>query len=128
MTSLITSDIRISVEPRYEPQHSDPDAGKFLFSYQITIENLSNHRVKLLSRLWHIFDSTGFHRKVEGEGVVGQQPLLAPGQIHQYASWCPLTSSMGRMQGHFNMVRLTDDYAFSVIIPAFDLVASFRLN
>jgi ApaG protein len=128
METLITNGIKISVEHQFEPQHSNPLHNKFLFSYHITIENLSEHTVQLLSRHWHIFDSIGIKREVIGDGVIGQQPVLQPGQVHEYSSWCPLTTTLGKMYGHYIMKRLHDYVEFEVEIPPFELTAPIQLN
>ncbi|MBK8502345.1 MAG: Co2+/Mg2+ efflux protein ApaG [Saprospiraceae bacterium] len=128
METLITNGIRISVDPQFEPQHSNPLHAKFLFSYHITIENLSEYPVQLMARHWHIFDSIGIKREVIGDGVIGQQPILEPRQVHEYSSWCPLTTGIGKMYGHYKMQRLDNDYTFEVEIPSFDLIAPIQLN
>lgn len=128
METLITNGIKISVDTQFEPQHSNPLHGKFLFSYHITIENLSEYTVQLMSRHWYIFDSIGIKREVIGDGVIGQQPILEPRQMHEYSSWCPLTTGLGKMYGHFTMQRLDDDNTFEVEIPSFDLIAPIQLN
>ncbi|MCB0689862.1 MAG: Co2+/Mg2+ efflux protein ApaG [Saprospiraceae bacterium] len=128
METMITNGIRISVDPQFEPLHSNPLHGKFLFSYHIIIENLTNQTVQLMSRHWFIFDSIGIKREVIGDGVIGQQPILNPNQVHEYSSWCPLTTSMGKMNGYYTMRRLTDNSSFEVEIPSFDLVAPIQLN
>lgn len=128
METLITNGIKISVDPQFEPQHSNPLHSKFLFSYHITIENLSEHTVQLMSRHWHIFDSIGMKREVIGDGVIGQQPILEPRQVHEYSSWCPLTTGLGKMGGHYTMQRIEDNYIFEVEIPSFDLIAPIQLN
>ncbi|MCB0669162.1 MAG: Co2+/Mg2+ efflux protein ApaG [Saprospiraceae bacterium] len=128
METIITHGIRISVDPQFEPLHSNPVHGKFLFSYHITIENLTNHTVQLLSRHWYIFDSIGIKREVIGDGVIGQQPVLEPNQLHKYSSWCPLTTAMGKMNGYYTMQRLDDRTTFDVEIPTFALTAPIQLN
>ncbi len=128
MQTLITNGIKISVKPRYEPQHSNPLDGKFLYSYHIIIENLSEHTVQLLRRHWVITDSNGSKREVQGDGVIGKQPVLHPGQMHEYSSWSPLMTGLGKMGGHYIMRRIDDEGIFHVKIPAFDLVAPFVLN
>jgi ApaG protein len=128
METLITNGIKISVDPHFEPQHSNPLHGKFLFSYHITIENLSEYAVQLMARHWHIFDSIGIKREVIGDGVIGQQPILEPRQVHEYSSWCPLTTGLGKMYGHYTMQRLDNDHTFEVVIPSFDLIAPIQLN
>ena len=128
METLFTNGIRVSVETQYQPTYSRPLELKFIFSYHITIENLSSETVQLLRREWEIFDSNGVIRKVEGEGVIGKQPVLAPGESHQYASWSPLTTEMGKMSGVYIFRRDVDNHEFRVDIPDFRLIAPFKLN
>jgi len=128
METLITNGIKITVQPNYEPLHSNPMGGQYLFSYHISIENLSDSVVQLLSRHWYIFDSIGERREVQGDGVIGKQPVLQPGQIHEYGSWCPLTTPIGKMSGYYTMVKLDDDSFFDVSIPSFDLLGPAKLN
>lgn len=126
--SSISNDISISVLPKYAAAESNPAIGKFIYSYEITIENLSNATVKLLSRHWHIADSIQIKREVKGDGVVGQQPVLKPGQKFYYMSWCPLDSPIGKMYGTFTFKNLDDFSEFLVEIPEFILVSDFKLN
>ncbi|MFD2598304.1 Co2+/Mg2+ efflux protein ApaG [Sphingobacterium corticis] len=128
MISQITADVKISVESIYQPEYSNPDNFHFMFAYRITIENQGSDTLQLVRRHWDIFDTIGEHKQVDGEGVVGEQPILEPGQIHQYASGCNLRSDMGYMVGHYEMQRLIDGAAIEVIIPRFNLIANFRLN
>lgn len=128
MQTQITHGIKISVSPKYEPQHSKPLDHKYLFSYHIVIENLSEYTVQLLKRHWKILDSNGKVKEVQGDGVIGKQPILHPGQLHEYSSWCPLLTAIGRMGGTYLMKRLDDNFTFDVQIPPFELVASFKLN
>ncbi len=124
----ITNGIKISVKPHYEPLHSNPLEGKYLYSYHVVIENLSEYTVQLLRRHWIIYDSNGIKKEVKGDGVIGKQPVLQPGQLHEYSSWSPLVTGLGKMVGHYIMRRLDDDAMFHVKIPSFDLVAPFILN
>ncbi len=84
--------------------------------------------MKLLRRHWHIYDANGVVREVEGEGVVGQQPVLEPGDSHQYVSGCNLKTGLGKMRGTYQMERLADGRNFTVEIPEFTLVVPYRLN
>ena len=86
MVAQITDGVKVSVETIYQPEYSNPSNEHFMFAYRIQIENLSPYTVQLMSRHWHIFDSNGSRREVEGEGVVGQQPVISPGEIHEYVS------------------------------------------
>ncbi|MBK7872552.1 MAG: Co2+/Mg2+ efflux protein ApaG [Saprospiraceae bacterium] len=128
METLITNGIKVSVETSYQPSYSRPLEMKFIFSYHITIENLSSQTVQLLRREWAIYDSTGTIRRVEGEGVIGKQPILAPGESHQYASWSPLTTELGKMTGAYIFSKDADGQEFRVNIPEFKLIAPFKLN
>lgn len=128
MTAQITEGIKISVECVYQPEFSNPERDHFMFAYQISIENLSDYTIQLVSRYWDIFDSIGDHNQVFGEGVVGEQPVIEPGKSHHYTSGCNLKSEMGYMQGHYKMIKLIDESAFNVEIPRFNLIANYILN
>ncbi len=128
METFITKGIRISVEPTYRLEQSSPEQDKHVFSYEIIIENRSNYVVQLKSRHWFIFDSIGVRREVEGEGVVGEQPTLRPGEKFKYQSWCPLQSEVGKMHGTFMMERKDNGEKFKVHIPEFHLVVPVRMN
>lgn len=128
METLTTQGIRISVEPFYLPHESIPIQHRYVFAYRITIHNQSSDTVQLLRRHWFIVESNGVQREVEGEGVVGLQPVLVPGESHQYTSWCPLMTDLGKMYGAFQMVRLSDDAKFDVQIPEFKLAPPFKMN
>jgi ApaG protein len=128
MVSKITDGITISVETYYQPEYSNPANSEFMFAYRITIENNNNFPVKLLSRHWHIYDSNGSLREVEGEGVVGVQPEINPGASYQYVSACNLRSDIGKMLGTYQMENINNQKKFDVQIPAFDMCAPFKLN
>lgn len=128
METLITNGIKVSVQPSYQPEYSRPAMSRFVFAYHITIENMSPHTVQLLRRHWVIWDSNGSVREVEGEGVVGHQPILAPGESHEYASWCDLSTGIGSMRGAYLMRRHSDGDMFQVGIPQFRMVAPGLLN
>jgi ApaG protein len=124
----VTNNISISVKPHYESGESNPAIGKNIFSYHVMITNLSEYRVKLLSRHWHILDSNTLRREVEGDGVVGQQPELNPNESFEYTSWCLLQTPVGKMFGTYTFVNLDTKMNFEVIIPEFGLHADFKLN
>ncbi|MCJ8211766.1 Co2+/Mg2+ efflux protein ApaG [Mucilaginibacter sp. RS28] len=128
MVTTITDGVRVSVETQYQPEYSNPAGDHYMFAYKINIENLSNYTVQLLRRRWDIFDSNGTHREVEGEGVVGEQPVIEPGQSHEYVSGCNLKTDMGIMKGAYQMVRTMDNSVFNVEIPEFYMIAPYRLN
>ncbi|SKB71046.1 ApaG protein [Sphingobacterium nematocida] len=128
MITQSTAGINVSVECIYQSEYSNPDNMHFMFAYRITIENSSDYTAQLVSRHWEIFDSIGEHKQVDGEGVVGEQPILTPGKSHQYVSGCNLKSELGYMEGYYVMVREIDGQQFKVDIPRFNLIAPFRLN
>ena len=128
MASKISEGIKVSVETFYQPEFSNPLQAEFMFAYQITIENHNNFPVQLLSRHWYIFDSNGSTREVEGEGVVGEQPVIHPGESYQYMSGCNLRSEMGRMHGTYILKNLDNIKQFSVQIPAFEMQVPFKMN
>lgn len=127
MTSLTTHGITISVRPRFEADRSAPDRF-FAFSYFVRIENNSPEAVQLLTRYWRIVHLPGPIQEVEGEGVIGRQPVLEPGQSHEYASWVPLSTELGFMEGHYEMVRRQGGDTFQARIPRFELIPDFKLN
>ncbi len=128
MIAEITQGVKVSVETEYQPAYSNPDQFHFVFTYRITIENQSGFTVQLQRRHWHISDAGFEVREVEGEGVVGQQPVLEPGQAHQYVSGCNLKSGIGKMHGTYQMERVMDGAKFEVTIPAFTMVTPMKLN
>ncbi len=128
MISKISEGVKISVETFYQQDYSNPLQSEFMFAYRITIENHNSFSVKLLSRHWYILDSNGEHREVEGEGVVGMQPVINPGDEYQYISGCNLHTEMGRMHGTYLMENLDTSQLFEVNIPAFEMIAPFKYN
>jgi ApaG protein len=124
----VTHGIRISVETKFHTEHSDPENNTFLFLYHITIENTSEYTVKLIARHWDIFDSSSESRTVDGDGVIGEQPVLEPGETFDYESACDLRTDIGKMKGRYLMERLPDKARFYVTIPEFELVVPNRLN
>lgn len=128
MITAITQGVKISVETDYQDEYSNPGSEHFMFSYRINIENLSDYAIQLKRRQWFIFDSNGSQREVEGEGVVGLQPVIEPGNSHSYVSGCHLNTDMGSMSGNYLMQRLADDTEFIVDIPEFNLIVPYRLN
>ena len=128
METQITKGVRITVRTQFQPAHSRPEMKHYLFTYRILIENCSEYTVQLLRREWKIFDSVGEHRIVEGDGVVGQQPVLMPNEVYEYESACNLISDMGKMRGKYEMIRIMDKERFEVEIPEFKLIAPQRLN
>ena len=126
--SQTTEGITVSVEPRFDGDLSEPNGIKYLFSYTITIYNQLPYAVQLLSRQWEIFDSIGHSHEVVGEGVVGQKPVIPPNEEFVYASWCPLDSPLGTMQGKYKMKNLETDALFEIFIPKFELSSDWIKN
>jgi ApaG protein len=114
--------MRVEVEPRYLPEQSSPEDGIYTFAYTITITNTAQVPIQLISRHWLIDDSAGHRQEVKGLGVVGQQPLLAPGESFRYTSGCRLQSPNGTMQGSYFVVSESGE-RFDVPIPLFVLEA-----
>ena len=108
----------MAVKPAFLDDQSDPDEDQFLWSYTVTIENKGAESVQLLSRYWHITDGKGRVQEARGPGVVGAQPVIAPGQMFQYTSGCPLPTASGYMSGRYQM-RTESGEAFEAEIPAF---------
>jgi ApaG protein len=128
MISKISEGITISVETYYQPEYSNPVNNEFMFAYRITIENNNVFPVQLLRRHWYIYDSNGSMREVEGEGVVGVQPQINPGESYQYVSGCNLRSEIGKMRGTYQMENINNKKSFDAVIPAFDMCVPFKLN
>jgi ApaG protein len=128
METAITNDIKVSVEVIYQSEYSKPFKNEFVFAYRVSIENLGQIPVQLLRRHWYIWDSIGHNREVEGEGVVGFQPVIEAGDSYQYISGSPLISEMGTMKGYYTMKRLDNDTEFLVNIPLFKMIVPFKNN
>lgn len=128
MVQQVTDGVSVSVETFYQPTQSNPLNSEYLFAYRITIENLSAIPVQLMSRHWYIVDSNGGNREVEGEGVVGEQPIIEPCESYQYVSACNLRSEIGKMYGTYNMINQYNKKSFTVNIPEFQLVVPFKMN
>ena len=120
MYRAITRNIQVTVEPRYLEHESRPVEGRYFWAYTIEIVNMGPETVQLQSRYWQITDETGRREEVTGAGVVGEQPVLEPGQRFEYTSGCPLSTPSGLMVGTYQMVSETGEL-FSVQIPAFSL-------
>ena len=99
----LSNGVRVAVSPWYLPDQSDPQVGRYVFGYRIRISNESSRKLWLISRRWVIVDADGELREVEGEGVVGQQPELSPGETFTYTSYCPLSTAWGTMEGSYTM-------------------------
>ena len=128
MVTEITQGVKVVVETEYQPSYSSPSQYHYVFTYKITIENQSDFTIQLKRRRWLIHDAGFTIREVEGEGVVGLQPLLEPGESHQYVSGCNLKSGIGKMVGTYLMERIVDGINFNVNVPEFVMIAPIRLN
>jgi ApaG protein len=124
MYQAVTQNIQVTVEPQFLPDESDVDGGHFFFAYSVEIANLGRAIVQVRSRHWHITDGLGRVQEVEGDGVVGEEPILHPGETFRYISGCPLETPTGIMVGHYGVETL-DGKRFKVDIPAFSLDAPF---
>ncbi len=120
MYEAVTRDIRVTVEPQYLEDQSDPDKPRYVWAYTIDISNQGRETVQLRSRYWKITDANGRVEEVRGPGVVGETPVLEPGQSFQYTSGCPLTTASGIMAGRYQMTT-KDGVPFEIEIPVFSL-------
>ena len=125
-----TEGIRVHVRSRYEAEFSKPGEQKFIFSYRITIENRSHLGIKIMKRRWHIVDSLGKVRDIEGTGIVGVQPEILPGRVFEYDSACDLSSTLGSMSGIYEVSphRRGAAPSFDVTIPTFQLEVPWALS
>jgi ApaG protein len=117
-----TRSITVRVSVSYLPEQSEPQRGRWFWAYHIRLENEGAQAVQLLTRHWVITDGRGARHSVEGEGVVGEQPLIEPGGSYDYVSGCPLATPSGSMQGSYRMIG-EDGATFDVVIPKFALTA-----
>jgi ApaG protein len=120
--SATTGEVTVRVSVSYLPEQSEPARGRWFWAYHIRIENDGTGAVQLLTRHWVITDGRGARHSVEGEGVVGEQPMIEPGASYDYVSGCPLATPTGAMQGTYRMVG-EDGASFDVAIPRFTLLA-----
>jgi ApaG protein len=128
MVSQITRGIKISVLTSFEGTYFKNYKIHFAFTYHVSIENQSKDSVQLNSRHWEIYDALNNTETVDGEGVIGKKPVIKPGENYTYSSGCLLSSPIGAMKGHFNMINFTTTKCFKVEIPAFKLSAPFAIN
>lgn len=130
MYTASTSSVTIIVQPSYLEDELTPADNQFRWAYHVRIENQSTDTIKLVSRYWRITDALGRVQEVRGSGVVGEQPVLKPGQAYEYRSWTPLPTPSGIMVGSYQMEREGGEL-FDVAIPAFSLDSPYqpiRLN
>lgn len=128
MLTKITQGLRVIVEMGYQDKISDPANGRFIFAYRITLENHNDFPVQLISRHWYVFDSIGEKSEVEGDGVVGCQPVLHPESRYQYVSGSNLKSDFGAMHGYYMFENCNTGDRFRVEIPKFVLATIEKMN
>lgn len=128
MSDTTTRGLRLIVRPRYVPEQSDPEESQWLFAYHVTIRNEGSETMQLLTRHWIITDGQGTEEEVRGPGVVGHQPVLAPGEQFEYTSACPLGTPVGTMHGSFRMLIQASGEQFDARIEPFRLAVPQLLN
>lgn len=128
MTLAITNNIDISVETYFHSVQANTETDNFIYSYRITIKNQGDYSVQLLKRHWEIFDTSMERRIVEGEGVVGEQPIISPGESYKYTSYCQLKTDAGSMKGYYTFKHEKDNKLFNAEIPEFILIPHYREN
>ena len=128
MNTITTEGVKISVITLFRPDLSIVNENHFLFNYKIEIENKNENSVQLLHRDWYIFDSLNPPSFVSGDGVIGEQPILKPGQSYSYTSGSKLESEIGQMKGFYTFKNLLTNELFQVIIPTFDLIYPGKMN
>jgi ApaG protein len=121
-----TKSMRVSVRSFYLADQSRPEDSHYVWAYRVRIENLGQEPVQLISRTWHIVDSHGRTQTVRGEGVIGQQPLLEPGETFEYTSGTPLDTPSGFMSGEYHMISPASGETFDITVPAFSLDSPFH--
>ncbi len=119
--AAVTRDILVTVEPFFLDDKSEPDESRYVWAYHVQIENQGEREVKLESRYWRITDGFGRVQEVRGDGVVGEQPVIKPGEAYEYTSGAPLTTPSGIMGGRYSMVMPDSGERFEVEIPTFSL-------
>lgn len=120
VSEIVTNQIRVAVKALYLPEHSDPASSLYVYAYRIRITNEGESAARLLRRHWIITDGLGRVEEVEGDGVVGKQPRIEPGESYEYASRCPLNTQYGVMRGHYVMVD-DDGHEFDAEVSPFKL-------
>ncbi|MEZ4777009.1 MAG: Co2+/Mg2+ efflux protein ApaG [Bacteroidia bacterium] len=128
VVSTVTEGIRVNVRTAYVREESSPKHQYFVFAYEVEIINESAYSVQLLSREWLITDGFGEKRTVKGEGVIGKQPVILPGETYKYVSGSHFYTAIGRMSGHYIMERQVDHSFIQVMIPPFTMIVPFVNN
>jgi ApaG protein len=128
MSDAVTNDVRVEVMSRLSNENSRPLQGEWVYQYTVRITNQGAGTVQLLSRHWIITDALDHVEEVRGPGVIGQQPVLQPGESFQYSSWCPLKTPTGSMRGTYQMVRQDDGSQFDIEIATFGLRPPYTVH
>ena len=126
-SEAVTSGVRVEVLSRHAPEHSRPQQGEWVFQYTVRITNVGSSTVQLISRHWIITDALDHSEEVRGPGVIGEQPVLGPGESFKYSSWCPLRTPTGSMCGTYQMVG-EDGKSFDIEIAPFGLRARYTVH
>jgi ApaG protein len=127
MSDTTTRGVRVQVASFYDEDQSAPQESYYFFAYRVRISNVGTETVQLLSREWIITDATGYQQRVEGPGVVGEQPVLDPGEAFEYTSFCPLSTPVGSMHGSYRMALATGE-TFEAVIAPFSLAVPNAVN
>src|ERR1700679_3124205 len=127
MSDAVTNSIRVEVLSRHSPENSRPQQGEWIFEYTVRITNQGSDTVQLISRHWIITDALEHTEEERGPGVIGEQPVLAPGESFKYSSWCPLKTPTGLMRGAYQMVRAGGE-KFDIEMPPFSLKARYTVH
>src|SRR5271165_5717423 len=127
ISDAVTQGVRVEVLSRHSPEHSRPSQDEWIFQYTVRITNQGSEPVQLLSRHWIITDALEHTEEVQGPGVVGEQPVLAPGESFKYSSWCPLKTPTGMMRGTYQMARVGGQQ-FDIEIAPFALKARYTVH
>ena len=128
MSTLITNGVKISVLTRFQQEVEEGEFVRYLFAYRISIVNHNEFPIKLLSRHWKIFDSSCQTSIVEGQGVIGEMPIIYPNHSYEYVSGCDLLSDLGSMEGYYEFRNLLTEELFKVEIPKFILASLKKMN
>jgi ApaG protein len=128
MNTITTEGVKITVTTQFRSDLSQANESRFFFNYRVEMENMNESSVQLIHRDWYIFDSLNDASIVSGEGVVGEQPILNPGQKYAYTSGCELTSELGRMRGFYTFKNQVTGEMLQIFIPTFDLVYPAKMN
>jgi ApaG protein len=127
MFTKTTRDIKVTASPNFLAEHSEPTDSHYVWSYTIQLENFGDEPVQLINRHWKITDAQGVTQEVRGAGVIGEQPVLKPGEVFQYTSGTALNAPSGVMLGEYEMVTPTGEH-FDVEVPAFSLDSPYQMG